>query len=92
MEQYALAFLGTIAYMEDSTAFLPLLHLRLVAFSRPSPRSSPSSWPGTAPFTLLPPGNLLPRWKVALAQEAVRGVSSRPLVPCGILASRFCLF
>ena len=51
--------------------FYILFLLRLVAFSRPSPRSSPSSWPDTAPFSLLSfdaTGKSLPRWRLSLAQ------------------------
>ena len=62
--------------VEDSTVFMSFSPLHSVASSRPSPRSFPSSWPGSAPFTLLPSdatGKSLPRWMLALTREAVRG-------------------
>ena len=57
----------------------------------------PSSRPGTASFTLLPfdaTGKSSPRWRLALAQEAVRGkLTPRPFFfPCGILACQFLCF
>ena len=54
--------------------------LPLPYFSRPSSPSFPYSWPGTAPFSLLSfdvTGKILPRWRLAIAQEAARGTCPR---------------
>ena len=80
----------------EQYCFLPPFPCTWVAFSRPSSRYIPSSWPGTAPFTLLPSdatGKSLLRWRLALAQEAVRGTfftfPSSPWLP---RISTVCIF
>ena len=65
LDRCAWVHLGTFAYnlhMVWKKRHCPyIVRLQLVAFSRPSPLPFPCSWPGTAPFTLLPlsmpPGN-----------------------------------
>ena len=61
--------------------------------SGPSPRSFPSSWPGTAPFRSClfdATGKPLTRWRLALAKEAARGTFLRPLSHCVLF--RFFIF
>ena len=71
LDRCARVHLGTIAYNLHmawmATLFLHTFYLHLVAFSRPFPLPCPSSWPGTASFTLLPfdaTGKSLPRWRL----------------------------
>ena len=64
----------TLRHSRRLTSFL----LHLITLSWAPPPSFPSSRPGTASFTLLPfdaTGKPLTRWRLALAQEAVRGAS-----------------
>ena len=59
--------------VENYTVYVFNLHL--VAFSRPSPLSFPCSWPGHCVFhapASFDAGKSLPRWRLALAQEAER--------------------
>ena len=85
MEQCALTSLGTIAFLPPpgvkdrtvSTSFscaLGCIRDLLLVF--------PSSWAGTAPFTLLSfdaTGKSFRRWRLAPAQEAARGTPLRSL-------------
>ena len=74
--------------VEDCTVVFSSSFLCAWLHSRPS-RSLPSSWPGTAPFSLLSfaaTGNSLPRWRLALAQEAASGTFLRSLFHCGIVS------
>ena len=63
-----------------------IFFLHMIALTWAPPLSFPSSRPGTASFTLLPSdpgGKSLPRWRLALAQEAMSGASpTSPQVLC----------
>ena len=82
-------------FLEDLRTSTLLRDCRAWLHSRPSPRYFPSSWPDTAPLSLLAfdaTGKSLPRWRLAMAQEAARGTLLRLLFLCGNFSFSFLMF